>query len=138
MKNAIAFITGGTGGIGTAIGQMLSKEGINVAVGYHNEAKSQKWLQQQEAQRHTFLRVHSKVEDFDACAKTVAAVEELGPIDVLVNNAGITRDTQFKNMSYEQWQQVLRINLDSVFNITRQVINSMISRNYGRIINISS
>jgi acetoacetyl-CoA reductase len=139
MKNMIALVTGGTGGIGTAICQKLSKEGIKVAATYHHEEKAKQWLKQQQELGYSFFIVPSKVEDFDSCGKTIAAVEEaLGPIDVLVNNAGITRDTQLKNMTYEQWQEVVHTNLDSVFNMSRQVISGMITRNYGRIINISS
>jgi acetoacetyl-CoA reductase len=139
MKTAIALVTGGTGGIGTAICQKLSQAGLKVAAAYHHEEKAKQWVKKQEELGYHFFIVPSKVEDFESCGKTVAAVEEaLGPIDVLVNNAGITRDTQLKNMSYEQWQEVIHTNLDSVFNMTRQAINGMITRNYGRIINISS
>ncbi len=139
MENKVALVTGGTGGIGTAICQQLAKENIKVAAAYHNEEKAKRWKEEQAKLGFEFFIIKSDVENFDSCGKMVAAVEEaLGPIDVLVNNAGITRDTQLKSMTAEQWQDVLRTNLDSVFNVTRHVINSMIARNYGRIINISS
>ncbi len=139
MKNSIALVTGGTGGIGTVICQQLSKAGMKVAATYYSEEKTNGWLAEQQKIGYDFSVFPINVADFDACAQTIAAVEEaLGPIDVLVNDAGITRDGQLKNMTAEQWQKVMRTNLDSVFNVTRQVINGMIERNYGRIINISS
>lgn len=139
VKNNVALVTGGTGGIGTAICQHLSKMGIKVAATYYNGDKANGWLEAQQKLGYDFSIFSIKVEDFENCAKAIAAVEEsLGPIDVLVNNAGITRDGQLKSMTYEQWQAVMRTNLDGVFNVTRQVINGMIERQYGRVINISS
>jgi len=143
MKTSIALITGGTGGIGTAICQQLSKAGMKVvATCYSKDDNSDKindWLGEQQKSGYDFSVFPINVEDFDACAKTISAIEEaIGPIDVLVNNAGITRDGQLKNMSSEQWQAVMRTDLDGIFNVTRQIINGMIERHYGRIVNISS
>jgi acetoacetyl-CoA reductase len=139
VKNNVALVTGGTGGIGTAICQKLFKEGIKVAATYQSEIKAKEWLDQQKKLGFEFFIVPLEVKEFESCAKAVASVEEaLGSIDVLVNNAGITKDGQLKNMSSEDWQEVLRTNLDSMFNMTRQVINGMMTRNYGRIISISS
>jgi len=139
MNNKVALVTGGTGGIGTAICLQLASQDIKVAVAYHNHDKAMEWQKKQKASGHNFFMIQSEVENFYSCVKMVTNVEEaLGPIDVLVNNAGITRDAQLRNMTSEQWQEVLRTNLDSVFNVTRQVITGMIQRSYGRIINISS
>ncbi len=138
----VALVTGGTGGIGTAICQRLAKEGYKVAAGYnsggdHDRAKT--WQAKQKELGFDFDISYGDVRDFDSCSACIAHVEEtLGPIDVLVNNAGVTRDATLKKMSQNQWSEVLSANLDSVFNMTRQVINGMIERGYGRIINVSS
>lgn len=139
MQNKVALVTGGSGGIGTAICQQLFKDGLKVANACHQEEKGKKWQQAQRELGFDFFMISCDVANPETCAKMVAGVEEtLGPIDVLVNNAGITADAQLKNMTYEQWSAVLRTNLDSVFNVTRQVITGMINRNYGRIVSISS
>lgn len=139
MQNKIALVTGGTGGIGTAICQQLSKKGIKIASACFQEEKAEKWQQTQKELGFDFFIAPCDVSHFESCAKMVANVEKaLGPIDILVNNAGITRDAQLRNMPFEQWNAVLRTNLDSMFNVTRQVIAGMLQRNYGRIINISS
>ena len=134
-----AYVTGGMGGIGTAICQRLAKDGFKVIAGCGPSRDYNKWIGEQKALGHTFYASVGNVGDWDS---TVAAFEKVkaehGPIDVLVNNAGITRDGQFRKMSREDWQAVISTNLDSLFNVTKQVINDMIDRNFGRIINISS
>ncbi len=131
----VAFVTGGTRGIGRAICERLSSDGLKVAAGYSgNEAAASEC-----ARELGVMVVKGNVGAFDDCARAVEAVtRELGPIEILVNNAGITRDGAFHKMSREQWSEVIRVNMDSLFNMTRQVIEGMRERGWGRIINISS
>ncbi|WP_144391665.1 acetoacetyl-CoA reductase [Pleionea sediminis] len=142
MSSRVALVTGGTGGIGTAICQRLAKDGYKVAAGYnaggdHDKAKT--WQAVQKEQGFDFDISYGDVRDFESCGRCIAHVEEtLGPIDILINNAGVTRDATLKKMSESQWSEVLNANLDSVFNMTRQVINGMIERKFGRIVNVSS
>ncbi len=131
----VAFVTGGTRGIGKAICERLKADGMLVAAGYSGNDEAAKAT----AEELGIMVVKGNVGVFEDCkraADTVAA--EYGPIDVLVNNAGITRDGFFHKMTPEQWSDVIRVNMDSVFNMTRQVIEGMRERNFGRIINISS
>jgi acetoacetyl-CoA reductase len=131
----VAVVTGGTRGIGHAISTALKNKGYRVAANYAgNDAAAQQF------QVETGIPVYKwNVGDFDACAKGVAEITKaLGPIDILVNNAGITRDAMLHRMTLEQWREVMSVDLDSVFNMTRQVIDSMRARSFGRIINISS
>src|SRR5688572_5630566 len=138
-KDRVALVTGGTGGIGTAICKRLAQNGCKVATNYRNEEKTKAWKQACESEGFQFATFAGDVADYDQCAKLVAAVEkDLGPIDILVNNAGITRDTTLRKMSREQWQSVIDCNLGSLFNLTRQVVEGMTNRGFGRIINISS
>lgn len=142
MGNRVALVTGGTGGLGTAICQRLVTQGYRVAAGYnsggdHDKAKS--WQAEQKAAGFDIAIMFGDVRDFDSCGRCVAEVEAtLGPVDVLINNAGITRDSTLRKMTKEQWDAVLVSNLDSVFNMTRHVINGMVDRGFGRIVNISS
>jgi acetoacetyl-CoA reductase len=131
----VAFITGGTRGIGRAISARLKAAGYKVAAGYAgNEVAAQAC-----AKELGVMVVKGNVSSFADCAAAVKAVEaEFGPIDVLVNNAGITRDAMLHKMSEEQWNEVIHVNLASIFNMTRNVIESMRERGFGRIINISS
>ena len=131
----VAFVTGGTRGIGHAIVERLKADGLKVAAGYSgNEAAAEAC-----AKDLGVMVVKGNVGVFADCARAIAEVEaELGPVDVLVNNAGITRDGAFHKMSPEQWSDVIRVNMDSLFNMTRQVIEGMRERGHGRIINISS
>ncbi len=131
----VALVTGGTRGIGAAISVALKEQGCRVAANYHGNDEAAARFRER-----TGIPVFKfDVSDFDACREGVAHVErELGPIDILVNNAGITRDTTFHKMRREQWQAVISTNLDSLFNVTRQVIEGMRARGFGRIINISS
>jgi acetoacetyl-CoA reductase len=131
----VAFITGGTRGIGKAISARLKAAGYKVAAGYAgNEVAAQACVSELGV-----MAVKGNVSSFADCAAAVKAVEaELGPIDVLVNNAGITRDAMLHKMTEEQWNEVIHVNLASIFNMTRNVIESMRARGFGRIVNISS
>jgi acetoacetyl-CoA reductase len=131
----VALVTGGTRGIGAAISLAFKNAGYKVAANYAgNDEAAAKFKDE------TGIAVFKwDVGDFDACAKGIADVTAaLGPVDVLINNAGITRDAMLHKMSPEQWREVMRVDLDSLFNTSRQVIDSMRERSYGRIINISS
>jgi acetoacetyl-CoA reductase len=131
----VALVTGGTRGIGEAVSKALKKAGYKVAATYAgNDDAAQAF------KKETGIPVLKwDVGDYAACEQGVVAVEnEVGPIEVLVNNAGISRDAMLQKMTSEQWEQVMRTDLDSVFNMTRQVINGMRERGFGRIINISS
>jgi acetoacetyl-CoA reductase len=131
----VALVTGGTRGIGRAIVERLTADGIKVAAGYSGNDAAAEALQ-----RETGAMVSKgnfgNFADFQRAAQAVEA--ELGPIDILVNNAGITRDGVFHRMTSEQWSEVIRVNMDSLFNMTRQVIEGMRDRSWGRVINISS
>ncbi|HET9159415.1 MAG TPA: acetoacetyl-CoA reductase [Caulobacteraceae bacterium] len=131
----VAFVTGGTRGIGRAIVERLKSDGMKVAAGYSgNEAAARA-----AADELGVMVVKGNVGSFEDCARAAAEVaEQLGPIDILVNNAGITRDGVFHKMTYEQWSEVIQVNMHSAFNMTRQVIEGMRERNWGRVINISS
>jgi acetoacetyl-CoA reductase len=131
----VALVTGGTRGIGAAISKALKAAGYKVAASYAgNDEAAAKF------KAETGIPVYKwDVASFDACAEGVKKVEaELGPVDVLVNNAGITRDVPFHKMSLDQWNAVMNTNLGSLFNMTRQVIEGMRGRKFGRVINISS
>jgi acetoacetyl-CoA reductase len=135
-KVRVAVVTGGTRGIGGAISKALKEKGFyKVAATYMGNDKAA-----QEFHEKTGINVYRfDVSDFDACKENIAKIEkDLGPIDVLINNAGITRDSMLNKMTADQWHQVMRTNLDSVFNMTRNVIEGMRARGYGRIVNISS
>jgi len=131
----VAFVTGGTRGIGRAVSARLKAAGYKVAAGYAgNEVAATA-----AASELGLFVVKGNVSSFADCAAAVAKVEaELGPIDVLVNNAGITRDAVLHRMTEEQWNEVIHVNLASIFNMTRNVIEGMRERNYGRVVNISS
>ncbi len=131
----VAIVTGGTRGIGRAISVALQKAGYRVAANYGgNDAAAQQF------QVETGIPIYKwDVGDYAACETGVARIaKDVGPVDVLVNNAGITRDGMLHRMTKENWDAVIRTNLDSVFNMSRQVIDSMRQRSFGRIINISS
>jgi acetoacetyl-CoA reductase len=139
MAKRIAYVTGGMGGIGTAICQRLSKDGYTVVAGCGPSRDFKKWIAEQKAEGFHFHASVGNVGDWDS---TVGAFEkvvaEVGPVDILVNNAGITRDGQFRKMSREDWHAVIETNLNSLFNVTKQVIDGMVERGFGRIVNISS
>jgi len=131
----VALVTGGTRGIGQAISAALKRYGYRVAANYAgNDAAAQRF------QAETGIPIYKwDVGDYAACEQGVEAVtREVGPVDVLVNNAGITRDGMLHRMSKENWDAVIRTNLDSAFNMTRVVIDGMRNRRFGRIVNISS
>jgi acetoacetyl-CoA reductase len=139
MNARVALVTGGTGGIGTAICQRLAGLGHRVATNYRDEAKARAWQAQLKAQGLDVTIVAGDVSDVGSAESMVHAVESaLGPVDILVNNAGITRDSTFHKMSAQQWHDVISTNLDSCFNVTRPVINGMRDRKWGRIVQISS
>jgi len=139
LQGKLALVTGGTGAIGTAICKRLADAGARVATTYRDQEKSGRWEADRRAEGYTFLMVEADVTSFDACKEMVERIErEAGPIDILVNCAGVTRDTTFRKMTKEQWDCVLTSNLGSVFNVTRHVAPGMADRGYGRIINISS
>ena len=131
----VAFVTGGTRGIGRAITARLKAAGYHVAAGYAGNAVAAQAC----ASELGVLVVKGNVSSFADCAAAVKPVEaEFGPIDVLVNNAGITRDAMLHKMTEEQWNEVIHVNLASIFNMTRNVIEGMRERGFGRIMNISS
>lgn len=139
MSQKVAYVTGGMGGIGTAICQRLHKDGFKVIAGCGPSRDHAKWLEEQKALGYTFYASVGNVSDWDS---TVAAFQrtkaEHGPIDVLVNNAGITKDGMFRKMTKADWDAVIDTNLNSLFNVTKQVIDDMVERGWGRIVNISS
>lgn len=139
MSKRVAYVTGGMGGIGTAICRKLADAGYTVVAGCGPTRDFDKWLNEQKADGYTFYASVGNVSDWDS---TVAAFEKTkadhGPVDILVNNAGITRDGLFLKMSRQQWDEVIDTNLTSLFNVTKQVVADMAARGWGRIINISS
>ena len=139
MTGKVAYVTGGMGGIGTAICQRLARDGFQVVAGCGPSRNYQQWIDEQAAQGFTF---HASVGNVADWASTVTAFErvvaEVGPVAVLVNNAGITRDGLFRKMTQDDWRAVIDTNLNSLFNVTKQVLENMIEHQWGRIINISS
>jgi len=139
MAQKIAYVTGGMGGIGTAICQRLHKEGFKVIAGCGPTRDFGRWIGEQKELGYTF---HASVGNVGEWSSTVEAFSkakgEHGPIDVLVNNAGITRDRMFLKMTREDWDAVIETNLNSMFNVTKQVVGDMVDKGWGRIINISS
>jgi acetoacetyl-CoA reductase len=142
MDKKIALVTGGLGGMGTAICHALSKAGYQVVANHHkapDDKTAQDWQTAQRALGFEIALASGDVSDYASCEQMIATIEKtLGPLDVLVNNAGITRDITFRKMTVDQWQAVINTNLNSAFNVTHQVINGMCDRGFGRIINISS
>ena len=140
MSQRIAYVTGGMGGIGTSICQRLLKDGFKVVAGCGpNSPRRVKWLEDQKALGYDFIASEGNVGDWDSTKAAFDKVKaEVGEIDVLVNNAGITRDVVFRKMTHEDWTAVIDTNLTSLFNVTKQVIDGMVERGWGRIINISS
>ncbi|QJQ94623.1 MULTISPECIES: acetoacetyl-CoA reductase [Halomonadaceae] len=136
----VAWVTGGTGGIGSAICRALAKEGYQVVAGYHNPEKAKNWLETQKSEGFDNIALSGvDLTDHEACVKGVTEIRETyGPVSVLVNCAGITRDGTMKKMTPDQWHEVIDTNLNSVFNTCRSVIEDMFEAGYGRIINISS
>ena len=140
MIQRIAFVTGGMGGIGTAVCRRLGEAGHKVVAGcLPGYDRRDEWLQSMRADGFKVYAAEGNVEDYDSCADMFYQVRStVGAIDILVNAAGITRDGLFKRMSPTDWYSVINTNLNSVFNVTRQVIEGMVERSWGRIINVSS
>ncbi|PZQ09953.1 MAG: acetoacetyl-CoA reductase [Rhodanobacter denitrificans] len=139
MTARVALVTGGTGGIGTAICRYLAQQGHKVATNYRDEGRAKAWQAAQKADGYDFALAQGDVSDTASAEGIAREVErQLGPIEILVNNAGITRDTTFHKMSAEQWHDVINTNLNSCFNMTRPVIDGMRNRKWGRVIQISS
>ena len=135
----VAYVTGGMGGIGTAICQRLHKEGYTVVAGCGPSRDFAKWIDEQKALGYTFHTSVGNVSDWDSTVEAFKKVKaDHGAVDILVNNAGITKDGVFRKMSKGDWDSVINTNLNSLFNVTKQVIDDMCDRGFGRIVNISS
>jgi acetoacetyl-CoA reductase len=140
MAQRVAFVTGGMGGIGTAICKRLARDGHKVVAnclpGY--ESKDE-WLRAMRSEGYDVYSAEGNVEEYDSCANMFYQLRSVvGPVDMLVNNAGITRDGVFRRMTPGDWYSVINTNLNSVFNVTRQVIDGMMERGWGRVVNMSS
>jgi acetoacetyl-CoA reductase len=139
-RSRIAVVTGGMVGIGTAISQRLYKDGFKVIVVCSaNSSRKNDWLATQLEAGYQFECVETDITNWESTSKTFELVREhFGPVDVLVNNAGITRDASFRKLTPEHWNEVIGTNLTGLFNTTKQVIEGMLSKGWGRVINISS
>ena len=140
MAKRVVLVTGGMGGLGESICTKMADQGYLVVTTHSPANKTAgDWIAGMKKRGYDFRAYPADVADFDSCAKCVKQVQaDVGPIDVLVNNAGITRDMTFKKMTKADWDAVISTNLDSVFNMTKQVLDGMVERNWGRIINVSS
>jgi acetoacetyl-CoA reductase len=136
----IAVVTGGMGGLGETISTKMADAGYRVVVTYSpSNTKYRSWLEEMKGRGYSFGAFPIDVVDYDDCARKTAIIQaEVGPVDILVNNAGITRDMTFKKMTKSDWDAVMRTNLDSCFNMTKQVMDGMVDRGWGRVINVSS
>lgn len=135
----IVLVTGATGGLGTAMCKKLMKEGFKVVGNYVTPEKAEKWTKQMNSEGYHIDLFHGDVSTFEGAGKMIREIEDkVGSIDTLVNNAGITRDGRLVNMKPDDWYAVINTNLNSVYNCTKHVIDGMIERKFGRIINISS
>jgi len=139
-KQRIAVVTGGMGGLGETISTKMADAGYRVVVTYSpSNTKYKSWLEEMKGRGYSFSAFPVDVVEYDSCAKQCSIIAaEIGPIDILVNNAGITRDMTFKKMTKKDWDAVMRTNLDSCFNMTKQVMDGMVDRGWGRVINVSS
>ncbi len=139
-KKRIAVVTGGMGGLGESISTKMADAGYQVVVTYSpSNTKYKAWLDEMKGRGYAFGAYPVDVASYDDCATVAARIQkECGNIDILVNNAGITRDMTFKKMTKADWDAVMRTNLDSCFNMTKQVMDGMVDRNWGRVINVSS
>ncbi len=140
MSKKVAYVTGGMGGIGTSICQRLAKDGFTVVAGCGpNSPRKDRWLAEQKELGFDFIASEGNVSDWESTKAAFDKVKaEIGEISVLVNNAGITKDGQFRRMSIDDWKAVIDTNLNSLFFVTKQVVDGMLDRGWGRIINISS
>ena len=139
-KQRLAVVTGGMGGLGESISTKMADAGYKVVVTYSpSNTKYKGWLDEMKSQGYSFGAYPVDVADYDDCAAKVQRIAaDVGAIDILVNNAGITRDMTFKKMGKADWDAVMRTNLDSCFNMTKQVMDGMVERAWGRVINVSS
>ena len=139
MSKKVAYVTGGMGGIGTSICQRLHQDGFTVIAGCGPSRDHKKWLDEQKALGFDFYASVGNVGSWESTTEAFEKVKaEHGSVDVLVNNAGITRDRMFLKMTREDWTAVIDTNLNSMFNVTKQVVPDMVEKGWGRIINISS
>jgi len=140
MAKKVAVVTGGMGGLGESISTKMADAGYKVVVTYSpSNTKYKSWLDEMKGKGYSFAAYPVDVVSYeDSAAKCAQIQKECGAIDILVNNAGITRDMTFKKMSKADWDAVMRTNLDSCFNMTKQVMDGMVERNWGRVINVSS
>ena len=139
MTKKLAYVTGGMGGIGTAICRKFHDMGYTVVAGCGPTRNFEKWLAEQKADGYSFHASVGNVADWDSTKAAFEKVRaELGAPEILVNNAGITRDGVLRKMSLDDWRAVIDTNLNSLFNVTKQVLEGMLEKNWGRIINISS
>ncbi|MEO6189084.1 MAG: acetoacetyl-CoA reductase [Saprospiraceae bacterium] len=135
----IALVTGSTGGLGTAMCQKLYQDGYTVVANYRNDLKGKEWHNKNFEMGYQFNMIKGDVTDFADMNRMMNEIKnKFGGVSILINNAGITRDTPSWKMTLDQWREVLSSNLDSVFYCTRHVIEDMIEQKFGRIINISS
>src|SRR5262252_3432546 len=130
----LAVVTGGMGGLGESITTKMADAGYRVVVTYSpSNTKYKAWLEEMKGRGYAFAAFPADVADYDDCARACSRIGgECGPIDILVNNAGITRDMTFKKMTKTDWDAVMRTNLDSCFNMTKQVMAGMVERTCGR------
>ncbi len=140
VSKRIALITGGMGGLGESISAKMYDAGFRVVVTHSpGNRKVAAWNLEMKALGYDFHPVPVDVSDYESCQACVAKIQaEVGPVQILVNNAGITRDMTFRKMGKPDWDAVMRTNLDSVFNMTKPVCDGMVERGWGRIINVSS
>ncbi len=140
MKNRIVLVTGGMGGLGESICVKLADLGYTVVTTYSpNNRNAESWLESMKQRGYAFRAYAADVGDAEDCARMAQQVmTEVGPVDVLVNNAGITRDMTFKKMTKVDWDAVINTNLNSVFNMSKPFVDGMVERGWGRVINVSS
>lgn len=140
MAKRVAVVTGGMGGLGESISTKMHDAGYTVVVTHSPGNKNtDEWLSNMRKQGYEFHAYGVDVADYDSCQQCIAKIQaELGPVDILINNAGITRDMTFKKMGKVDWDVVMRTNLDSVFNMTKPVCDAMVERGWGRVINVAS
>ena len=136
----VVLVTGGMGGLGETIATKMADAGYRVVVTYSPSNKTHgEWLATMKGNGYDIVAVPCDVADIDSCTKAVSEVHaKVGDVDILVNNAGITRDMTFKKMDKVNWDAVIRTNLDSLFNVSKQVVDGMVERGWGRVINVSS
>lgn len=140
MAKRVAFVTAGMGGLGTAICQRLHRDGFTVVVGCGPDSPHKaQWLAEQHRKGFDFITSEGNVADWDSCRAAFDRIKrEIGPVDVLVNNAGTACNVVFRDMHPGDWTTVIDTNLNSLFNVTKQVVDDMVSNGWGRVINISS